>query len=137
MTNVSVASLESLISICANEDSFYVLASTIKTLYSSLQEQPSQRCEDDYLKLMAHLLENYLDAPKRRFLRQHLSEAIARETQDDYAAHYFKQRFAQGEILDLLKHHRKITGELLILTNVDYNHQKFKLKQVKRALLHK
>jgi hypothetical protein len=79
---------------------------------------------------MAHLLENYLDTPKKLFLRQHLAEMIARQTQHDYAAHYFKQRFAHAEILDLLKHHRKLTGKWLVLTSVDYSHQKFKVKQV-------
>jgi hypothetical protein len=59
---------------------------------------------------MAHLLEKYLDASKKSFLRQHLGEIIARQTQDDYAARYFKQRLAHAEILDLLKHHHNLTG---------------------------
>ncbi len=130
MTNVSIENLESLISISANEDSFYHLAATIQSLYISLREKSSPRCEENYLRLMAHLLENYLDAPKKLFLRRHLSEIIARQTQDEYAAHYFKQRFAQAKILDLLKHHRELTGKWLILTNVDYDQQKFKVKQV-------
>lgn len=130
MTVASIQTLESLISISVQEDSFYVLASTIQSLYSSLREQPSVKCEDNYLRLMAHLLENYLNAPKKSFLRQHLSETIARQTQDDYAAHYFKKRLASSEILELLKHHHNLTGKWLILTNVDYSHQKFKLKEV-------
>ena len=130
MTIASIQTLESLISISAKEDSFYVLASTIRSLYTILREDSSPRCEDNYLRLMAHLLENYLDSPKQLFLTRHLAEMIARRTQDEYAAHYFKQRFAQAKILDLLKHHRKLTGKWLILTNVDYDHQKFKVKQV-------
>ena len=130
MTDVSIQTLESLISISANEDSFYSLVSAIQGLYSSLRNDYSPRCEDNYLRLMAHLLENYLDAPKQLFLSRHLAEMIARRTQDEYAAHYFKQRFARAKILDLLKHHRNLTGKWLILTNVDYDHQKFKVKQV-------
>ena len=59
-----------------------------------------------------------------------IANMIVGQTQDDYAAHYSKQRFAWAKILDLLKHYRKLTGKLLILTNVDYDHQKFKVKQV-------
>ena len=79
---------------------------------------------------MAHLLENYLDAPKQLFLRRHLAETIARQAQDEYAAYYFKQRFATAEILELLKHHHNLTGKRLILTHVDYDRHKFKVKQV-------
>ena len=64
------------------------------------------------------------------FLRQHLAEMIARQTKDEQAAGYFKQRFTPADILDLLKHHHNLTGKRLILTSVDYNRQKFKLKQV-------
>ncbi|MDJ0593085.1 MAG: hypothetical protein QNJ72_24390 [Pleurocapsa sp. MO_226.B13] len=130
MTNISIQTLESLISISADEDNFYVLASTIQSLYTSLREQPSPRCEDNYLRMMAHLLENYLNASKQLFLRQQLAKTIARQTKDDHATHYFKQRFAKTEILELLKHHHKLTGRWLVLTHVDYERQKFKVKQV-------
>lgn len=127
---LSTQTLESLVSISADEDSFYVLASTIQSLYNSLKEDASTRGKDRYLKLMAYILESYLNKPKLSFLRQHLAEAIARQTQDDYAAHYFKQRFAKAEIYELLKQHHNLTGKWLILTHVDYDHQKFKVKQV-------
>lgn len=127
---VSVQTLESLISISADGDSFYVLASTIQSLNSSLKEQTSTRGKENYLRLMAYLLENYLNTAKLLFLREHLAEMVARQTQDDYAARYFKQRFAKAEIHELLKHHHKLTGKWLILTHVDYDHQKFKIKQV-------
>ena len=130
MTITSLQTLESLISISANGDNFYALISSLQSLYAFLRDNSSPRCEDNYLRLMAHLLENYLDTPKQLLLRRHLAEMIARQTQEDYAAHYFKQRFAQAEILDLLKHHHNLTGKWLILTQVDYDHQKFKVKQV-------
>lgn len=131
MPHVSIQSFESLISISANdEDSFYVLASTLQCLYTSLREHPSTKCEENYVRLMAHFLENYLSAPKKLFLRQQLGEMIARQTQDDYAGHYFKKRFAHAQMLDLLQHHRNLTGKWLILTSVDYDYHKFKVKQV-------
>ena len=103
---------------------------SIQSLNTSLKEEASTGCKDNYLRLMAYLLESYLDTPKLLFLREHLAEIIARQTQDDYAAHYFKQRFAKAELHELLKHHHKLTGRWLILTYVDYDHHKFKIKQV-------
>ncbi|BAU64522.1 hypothetical protein STA3757_18940 [Stanieria sp. NIES-3757] len=82
MTIASLQTLESLINISANGDNFYALISTLQSLYAFLRDNSSPRCESDYLRLMAHLLENYLDTPKKLFLRQHLSEMIARQTQD-------------------------------------------------------
>ncbi|MDJ0634458.1 MAG: hypothetical protein QNJ34_14825 [Xenococcaceae cyanobacterium MO_188.B29] len=128
MTNTSPQTLESLISVCADSDNFHAVISNLQSLHQYLQHNSSPRCEDDYLKLMAHLLENYLDTPKQLFLRQYLGEMIARQAQDDYSAQYFKQRFTNAEILDLLKNHRKLTGRRLILTSVDYDRQKFKVK---------
>ena len=128
MTDTSPQTLESLISVCANDDNFYAVISNLQSLYNYLQQNPSPRCEDDYIRLMAHLLENYLDTRKQLFLRQYLGEMIARQAQDNYSAQYFKQRFANAEILDLLKNHRKLTGRRLILTSVDYDRQKFKVK---------
>jgi hypothetical protein len=130
MTIASVQTLESLVSISANGDNFYALVSNLQSLYAYLRHNSSPRCEDNYLRLMTHLLENYLDASKQLFLRQHLGEMIARQIQDEGAARYFKQRFAHAEILDLLKHHRNLTGKWLVLTSVDYDRQKFKVKQV-------
>ena len=128
MTNTSPPLLESLISLAGNDENFLAITSHLQSLYLYLQENPSTQCEDDYVKLMAHLLENYLNAPKKLGLRQHLVEMIARQTNDDYAAQYFRQRFTHAELLDLLQHHRSLTGTRLVLTNVDYDHQKFKLK---------
>lgn len=130
MSNISIQTLESLISISANGDNFYALASTLQSLYISLQESCSTKCEDNYVRLMAHFLEKYLEPAKLLFLRQRLAEMIARQTQDDYAAHYFKQRFAHTQMLELLQHHHNLTGKWLSLTHVNYDHQKFKLKQV-------
>jgi|GEM_PF-3437538 len=127
---LSIQAFESLVSISASKDSFYVLASTIRSLHNSLKENASDRGEDNYLRLMACLLENHLDTPKQLFLRQHLTETIARQTQDDYAAHYFKQRFATAEIYELLKHHHNLTKKWLIISDVDYDQQKFKIKQI-------
>ena len=128
MIYTSPQTLESLMSVCANDENFYTVISTLQSLYHYLQQNPSPRCEDDYLRLMAHLLENYLDTRKQLFLRQYLGEMIASQAQDNYSAQYFKQRFAHAEILDLLKNHRKLTGRRLILTSVDYDRQKFKVK---------
>ncbi len=128
MTNTSSPTLESLISFAANDENFYATISNLQSLDSYWQHNPSTQCEHDYIRLMAHLLENYLNASKKLVLRQHLVEMIARQTQDDYAAQYFKQRFTNADLLDLLQHHRSLTGTRLVLTNVDYDRQKFKLK---------
>ena len=128
MTNTSTPTLESLISLAANDENFSTIISNLQSLYLYLQENPSKRCENDYVKLMAHLLDNYLNASKKLSLRQYLVEMIAHQTQDDYAAQYFKQRFTNAELSDLLQHHRGLTGTTLILTNVDYGRHKFKLK---------
>ena len=130
MTNVSLQSIESLITLSADGDNFYAVISTLKSLNIYLQHNSSSRCEDNYWKLMAYLIENYLDESKQLFLRQHLAEIIARQTKDEQAAGYFKQRFTTADILDLLKHHHNLTGKRLVLTRVDYDRQKFKLKQV-------
>ena len=128
MADISNPAMESLLSVCANDENFYAVVSNLQSLYTYLQDNPSPRCEDDYIRLMAHLLENYLDTRKQLFLRQHLGTMIAHHTKDDYAAQYFKQRFTQAEILDLLKHHHQLTGKRLVLTSVDYESQKFKVK---------
>lgn len=130
MTIASLQTLESLISISASGDKFYALVSNLQSLYAYLRHNSSPRCEENYLLLMAHLLENYLDAPKQLFLRRSLAEMIARQTQDEYAARYFKQRLVKAEILNLLKQHRNLTGKWLVITSVDYDHQKFKVKLV-------
>jgi hypothetical protein len=49
---------------------------------------------------------------------------------DEYAARYFKQRLVKAEILNLLKQHRNLTGKWLVITSIDYDHQKFKVQQV-------
>ena len=64
MTNTSNPTMESLISVCANDENFYAVVSNLQSLYTYLQQNPSPRCEDDYVRLMAHLLENYLDTKK-------------------------------------------------------------------------
>ena len=127
-TSNSTLDSDSLISLLANDENFYALISKLQSLYNYLQHNSSTRCEEDYRQLMAHLLANYLDRPKQLFLRQYLGEMIARQAQDNYAAQYFKQRFATAEILDLLKHHQNLTGKRLVLTSVDYDRQKFKVK---------
>ena len=128
MTITSPPALESLISLCGNEDKFYALVWNLQSLYQFLQHNPSTRCEDNYVRLMAHLLENYLNEQKTLVLRKHLGDMIVRQTKDEYAAQYFKQRLAQANIFDLLKHHHKLTGQILVLTSVDYDRQKFKVK---------
>lgn len=130
MTSVSLQTLESLISLSANGDNFYALISTLQSLYAFLRNNSSARCEDDYLRLMAHLMDNYLNAQKKMLVRKQLSEMIVRKTQDEYSANYFKQRLLTAEIFDLLKHHHNLTGKWLVITNVDYDQQKFKVKQV-------
>ena len=130
MTNVSLQSIKSLITLSADGDNFYAVISTLQSLYTYLQHNSSSKCEDNYGKLMAYLIENYLDESKQLFLRQHLAEMIARQTKDEQAAGYFKQRFTKAELLDLLKHYHNLTGKRLVVTSVDYDRQKFKLKQV-------
>ena len=128
MTITSPPALESLISLCANEDKFYALVWNLQSLHQFLQHNPSSRCEDDYVRLMAHLLETYLNEQKTLVLRKHLGDMIVRQTKDEYAAQYFKQRLVQANILDLLNYYHKLTGQILVLSSVDYDHQKFKVK---------
>jgi len=92
MENTAPNTLESLLSLVANEENFSALVSHLQSLNNYWQHNPNPPCQDDYVRLMAHLIENYLDDPKKLFLRQHLVEMIARQTEDDYAAQYFKQR---------------------------------------------
>ena len=125
-----IQGLESLISISANEDNFYALASTLQSLYICLCDKSSPREEDNYLRLMAYLLENYLDTAKQLSLRSHLAEMIGGQIEEDCAGRYFRQRCGYVGILNLLQWHHDLTGKWLILTNVDYDRQKFKLKQV-------
>ena len=129
-TNSSIKTIESLISISAKGDNFYALVSNLQGLYTYLQHNSSSRCEDDYLRLLAHILETYLDERKKSLFRKRIGQMIANHIESSSAAHYFRQRFARANFLDLLKHHRQLTGKLLILTSVDYNHQKFKVKLV-------
>ena len=128
-TNSSIQTIESLISISAKGDNFYALVSNLKGLYTYLQHNSSSRCEEDYLKLLAHILENYLDERKKSLFRKRIGQMIADHVESSSAAQYFRQRFAQTKILDLLKHHRKLTGKWLVLTSDDYTDQKFKIKQ--------
>lgn len=128
MENTSPNTLDSLISLAANDENFYAVVSHLQSLHNHWQHHPSTQGEDDYIKLMAHLLENYLNDQQQLFLRQHLVEMIARQTEDDYAAQYFKQRLATAELWDLLQHHLRFTQTRLVLTRVDYDRQKFKLK---------
>ncbi len=128
MENTAPNTLESLLSLVANEENFSALVSHLQSLNNYWQHNPDPPCQDDYVRLMAHLIENYLDDQQQLFLRQHLVEMIARQTEDDYAAQYFKQRFATAELLDLLQHHLHLTNTRLVLTRVDYNRHKFKLK---------
>ena len=127
---VSVQTLESLVSISADGDSFYVLASTIQSLYTCLKE-------DDINQRQRSLLET--DGIFTRKLSQYseaivLTSAFSRNGCSSNSRRLcgalFKQRFAKAEIHELLKHHHKLTGKWLILTHVDYDHQKFKVKQV-------
>lgn len=118
--NSTIQTMESLISISAKGDNFYALVSNIQGLYSFLQHNSSSRCEEDYLRLLAHLLENYLDERKKSFFRKRIGQMIAEHTESSSAAHYFRQRFARANFLDLLKHHRALTGKILIVTSVDY-----------------
>ena len=119
--------IETLISLCATNENFYSVASTIRKLQNYLEENSSSASESDYLKLMAYLLENYLDESKKLSLRQRLKDMISYKMKDEYATQYFNKRFSNAEILDLLKHHQILTGKRLILVNVDYDSQKFKL----------
>ena len=128
-TNSSIQTIESLISISAKGDNFSALVSNLQGLYSFLQHNSSSRCEEDYLRLLAHILENYLDERKKSLFRKRIGQMIADHVESSSAAQYFRQRFAQTKILDLLKHHRKLTGKWLVLTSVDYTDQKFKIKQ--------
>ncbi len=125
----SIQTMESLISVSAKGDNFYALVSNLQGLYSFLQHNSSSRCEDNYLRLLTHLLENYLDERTKSYFRQRISQMIANHTESSSAADYFRQRFARANFLDLLKHHRKLTGKWLVLTSVDYTDQKFKIKQ--------
>ena len=70
MKNVSLQSIESLITLSANGDNFYAVISTLQSLDTFLQHNSSSRYEDNYGKLMAYLIENYLDESKQLFLRQ-------------------------------------------------------------------
>ena len=128
MTITSSPALESLISLCGNEDKFYSLVWNLQSLSQFWQHNPSTCCQDNYVRLMAHLLENYLNESKKITLRKHLGEIIVRQIKDEYAAQYFKQRLAKANLLDLLKHHHQLTGQILVLTGVDYDRQKFKVK---------
>ena len=129
MTSTSL-DMESLISIYASEESFYEVISHIQSLYHYLKENKSTTAEEDYRKLMAHLIEQYLDEKKQSFLRHHLGEKIARATKDEYAARYFKKKIASIEMIEVLKQHNKLTGKRLMISSVDYEEQKFKLKTV-------
>ena len=122
--------MESLISISAQGENFYTLVSNLQGLYSFLRHNNSSRCEENYLRLLTHLLENYLDERAKSYFRQRISQMIANHTESSTAADYFRQRFARANFLDLLKHHRKLTGKWLVLTSVDYTGQKFKVRQV-------
>lgn len=128
MTDSSTQNLDTIISIDANNKDFYSLIVNLQSLYNYLQHNSSSRCENNYIELMAHLLENYLDSRKKLFLRNHLGDMIADQTDNEYAAQYFKKRFSEAALLDLLKYHHNLTGKWLILTSVDYEKQKFKLK---------
>lgn len=131
MSNVSLLDSDSLVSISSQDDSFYVLASTIQSLYSYLRDSYSSGAIKEYMKLIAHLLEQDLDLTKRFLVHQYLVEMITELTTDEYAIRYFKQRFAQMTLLELLEYHHKMTGNLLILSNLNYSEKKFKIKQVK------
>ena len=104
--------------------------STLQSLYICLCDKSSSREEDNYLRLMAYLLENYLDRGKKLSLRGYLGEMIAGQIKENSAASYFRQRCAYVEIFDLLQWHHHLTGKWLMLTDVDYDRQKFKLKEV-------
>ena len=128
MTITSPSILKHLISVGAHEDKFYCLVWNLQSVYKYLQHNHSSRCEDNYVRLMAHLLENYLDTSKKLALRKHLGDIIARQSKDKFAARYFKQRCAHANILDLLKQHHQLTGQILVLTSVDYDRHKFHVK---------
>lgn len=131
MNNISINTLESLISTSSKEDSFYILASTIQSLYNFLQNNCSLKTKNDYLKLMAYFLENYLDKPKLMFLRQYLEKTIINRIQKDCTKKYFKQRLNNTELFELLKHYNKLTGNYIVLSHINYSKKKFKIKQLK------
>ena len=60
-TKSSIQTIESLISISAQGDNFSALVWNLQGIYTFLQHNSSSRCEENYLRLLAHLLENYLD----------------------------------------------------------------------------
>ena len=130
MSTIFSLEFESLISISSNEDSFYVLVSTLQSLYFHLKDNYSAERINDYLKLMAHLLENDLSTSKMNFLRSHLVKTIMHESRDEFAARYFQDRVSKLDLITLLKYHHRLTGNILVLTNIDYSEEYFKIKQV-------
>lgn len=131
MNNISIQTLESLISISSNEDNFYILASTIQSLHSFLQNNYSLKTKNDYLKLITYFLENYLDKPKLIFLRQYLQKTIIHQIQEDCTKKYFTKRLTNIELFKLIKHYHNLTGNLLVLNHVNYSKKKFKIEQIK------
>ena len=131
MSNISPLEFESLISISSNEDSFYVLVSTTQSLYFYLKNHYSPDGISNYLKLLAHLLENHLNPSKKKSLHTKLIQMIIGQSRDDVTARYFYNRFSQSDILELLEYHHNLTENLLILANIDYSEENFKIKQVR------
>lgn len=120
--------MESLVSICANDENFYGVISSVQSLYNYLKENQSSRCEEEYTRLLAYLIENYLDEKKKLFLRRYLGERVGMKMEDEHAAKYFKKRLRKAEMIEVLKQHYQLTGKRLIITSVDYDQQKFKVK---------
>lgn len=112
----------------ANGENFSIVISKLKALHIYLNDNPSSKCQDDYLSTMAFLLEHYLDSKKQLFLRNHLGEIIVENIEDNGAIKYFKKRLAKAKILDLLKYHHNITKKRLFLTEINYDNQEFKVK---------
>ena len=130
MSNISPVEFESLISISSNEDSFYVLVSTTQSLYFYLKNNYSRDRTSEYFKLLAHLLENHLNPSKKKSLHTKLIKMIIGQSRDEVTARYFYNRFSRLDILKLLEYHHNLTGNLLVLANVDYSEENFKIKQV-------
>ncbi len=114
----------------SNSENFYLIISKLQGLHIYLNNYPSSKCKDDYLTTMAHLLEDYLDSQKQLYLRHYLRKIIVTQIKDNGAVKYFKKRFAKIKIRELLQYHYNLTGKRLLLTNINYEHQKFKLKVV-------
>lgn len=113
-----------------NTETFSIVIAKLQALHIYLNNNPSSQCKDNYLTIMAYLIERYLDTQKQSYLCDYLVKMIVTQIEDKGAIKYFQTRFTNAKILDLLQYHYNLTGKRLFLTCINYKNQKFKVKVV-------